>query len=116
VVLPPHAVERSRTRPRLVVGRGNAASLRSQTQEDEQRAGSQPRLRFAAWPPQEAREARHSGALKHLLEEFTLWTALWAGFPLSDELDLRKRALPAPHGRESDKRRDSSMNDDGRAA
>jgi hypothetical protein len=50
-------------------------------------------------------QLRHSSGLKDLLEEFALWTAPWTGFPLSDELDLRKRALPAPERRESEKRR-----------
>jgi hypothetical protein len=31
--------------------------------------------------------SRSSDALEHLREEFALWTALWTGFPLSNELD-----------------------------
>jgi hypothetical protein len=49
-------------------------------------------------------QLRHSGALKHLLEEFALWTALWTGFPLYEIPTLRRRDLLAAaesHGVES---------------
>lgn len=36
---------------------------------------------------------RHSDAVKDLLADFTLWTALWSGFPLSkDELARKERS------------------------
>jgi hypothetical protein len=33
---------------------------------------------------------RHSDALKALLEEYALWTALWTGYPLYDDPSLRE--------------------------
>ena len=39
---------------------------------------------------------RSSDALKSLLEEFALWTAVWTGFPLSAELDLERRRRRQP--------------------
>jgi hypothetical protein len=57
-------------------------------------------------------QLHHSGALKDLLDEFALWTALWTGFPLTNELNLRKRALPAPSGPRIGQAAGSSMNDE----
>jgi len=61
-------------------------------------------------------QLHHSGALKDLLDEFALWTALWTGFPLTNELNFRKRALPAPSRPRIGQAAGGSMNDEGRAA
>lgn len=37
-----------------------------------------------------------SEALKNLLEEFALWTALWMGFPLSNDLDVARKQRSQP--------------------
>jgi hypothetical protein len=37
----------------------------------------------------------HSDALKALLEEYALWTALWTGFPLYDDPSLREASTPS---------------------
>jgi hypothetical protein len=51
-------------------------------------------------------QLRHSGALKHLLEEFALWTALWTGFPLSHDPSLREASSSSTPDGGSDKRRE----------
>jgi len=44
-------------------------------------------------------ELRHSDTLKDLLKESALWTALWTGFPLSDELDSAQVSASSPRNR-----------------
>lgn len=44
-------------------------------------------------------ELRQSDTLKDLLKESALWTALWTGFPLSDELDRAQVSASSPKDR-----------------
>jgi hypothetical protein len=54
-------------------------------------------------------EVHHSEALKHLLEEFDLWTALWTGFPISGELGLAQDNRSSSRDRASSARRSPAL-------
>jgi hypothetical protein len=61
-------------------------------------------------------QLRHSGALKHLLEEFALWTALWTGFPLYDDPDLAQAGSSSSGGEPGVESGGKSMTDGDPAA
>jgi hypothetical protein len=55
---------------------------------------------------QSCEQLRHSERLTNLLEEFALWTALWTGFPVADDLErAQTRSTTRPPTPRNRKRR-----------